>query len=286
MWLLSYWIFPLISACVWLGMLLAMFIDWEAIGHPIYPSMEKGQTIAYISDVGAEGLKPLFIAGCVVTTVFLDLSFASERWLRHKGVLARNIEKWERIFSICSIVAALAGTLGLILLSIFDTLRHHHLHDAFLCLFIAGYVVSAIFICAEYQRLGIHYRNHRVLRISFWIKLAFILVEVAMAIGFGVCNTTGHRNAAAVLEWLIALIFTFYVLSFLIDLLPSVRTKHHIPQGLQSAEMGKTGPMMGEGDMSGDPLTHDSQGDNAGRYFANGNANPVAKPEPIAGHNF
>jgi hypothetical protein len=46
MWLLSYWIFPLISACVWLGMLLAMFIDWEAIGHPIYPSMEKGQTIA------------------------------------------------------------------------------------------------------------------------------------------------------------------------------------------------------------------------------------------------
>jgi hypothetical protein len=85
--------------------------------------------------VGAEGLKPLFIAGCVVTTVFLDLSFASERWLRHKGVLARNIEKWERIFSICSIVAALAGTLGLILLSIFDTVRHHHLHDAFLCLF-------------------------------------------------------------------------------------------------------------------------------------------------------
>jgi hypothetical protein len=125
-----------------------------------------------------------------------------------------------------------------------------------------------------------------VLRISFWIKLAFILVEVAMAIGFGVCNTTGHRNAAAVLEWLIALIFTFYVLSFLIDLLPSVRTKHHIPQGLQSAEMGKTGPMMGEGDISGDPLTHDSQGDNAGRYFANENANPVAKPEPIAGHNF
>lgn len=50
---------------------------------------------------------------------------------------------------------ALVGTCGLILLSIFDTWRHPHLHDIFLLLFIVGYVVSAIFICAEYQRLGI-----------------------------------------------------------------------------------------------------------------------------------
>lgn len=41
----------------------------------------------------------------------------------------------------------------------------------------AGYIISAIFICAEYQRLGIHFREHRVLRASFWLKLAFILVE-------------------------------------------------------------------------------------------------------------
>ena len=46
-----------------------------------------------------------------------------------------------------------------------------------------GYVVSAIFICAEYQRLGIHFRQFRILRISFWIKLVFVLLEVALAIG-------------------------------------------------------------------------------------------------------
>jgi hypothetical protein len=45
-----------------------------------------------------------------------------------------------------------------------------------------GYIISAIFICWEYQRLGIHYRQHRILRISFWIKLFFILFEVALAI--------------------------------------------------------------------------------------------------------
>lgn len=46
-----------------------------------------------------------------------------------------------------------------------------------------GYVVSAIFICAEYQRLGIKYREHRVLRASFWIKLFFIFVEIILAVG-------------------------------------------------------------------------------------------------------
>ena len=46
-----------------------------------------------------------------------------------------------------------------------------------------GYIVSAIFTCWEYQRLGVKYRQHRILAASFWIKLAFILVEFVLAIG-------------------------------------------------------------------------------------------------------
>ncbi|KAA6416046.1 MAG: FK506 suppressor Sfk1 [Lasallia pustulata] len=239
MWYLSFWIFPLISAFTWLGMLLAMFIVWEVKGHPHYASMSTKQHIAYISDIGAQGLKPLFIAGCCVTTIFLDLSFLSERWLRHKGQLARNTGVAEKWLSALSIVFAIAGTCGLILLSIFDTLRHPHLHDGFLLLFIAGYLLSAVFICAEYQRLGVHFREHRILRISFWVKLAFILVEVAIAVAFAVTNfTNGTENVAAVLEWVVALIFTFYVLTFFIDLLPAVRNKHHTGSGAPQVEMG------------------------------------------------
>lgn len=81
------------------GMLLAMFIVWELEGHPHYASMGANQKIAYISDIGAQGLKPLFIAGCVVTTIFLDLSFASERWLRHTGRLAKNLGMAEKVLS-------------------------------------------------------------------------------------------------------------------------------------------------------------------------------------------
>lgn len=208
-------------------MLLAMLITWTTEGSPHYPSMDPSQNIAYISDVGAQGLKPLFIAMSAVTVVSFDLAFILERWLRHTGRLAHNTSLTQKILSFLSIIAAIAGAAGLILLSIFDTLRHPHLHDGFLVLFIAGYIVSAIFICAEYQRLGIHFRQHSILRYSFWIKLFFILVEIAMAIAFGVCQNQGKYNAAAVLEWVIALIFFFYVLSFFIDFMPAVRTKHH-----------------------------------------------------------
>ena len=194
---------------------------WVGSGSPHYISMESTQNIAYISDVGATKLQPLFIAGSVVTTLFLDASFLADRWLRHKGTLVPNTSLAEKILSVIAILGSVVGTVGLICLSIFDTVRHTMLHDIFLALFIIGYVVSAIFLCAEYQRLGAKHRQHRILRLSFWVKLAFVLIEIALAVVFGVTNRS-QRNVAAVTEWVIALIYTFWVLSFLIDLLPAV----------------------------------------------------------------
>ena len=194
--------------------------------YTVYPSMSGGQTIAYISDVGAQELKPLFITGSVITTVFFDISFLSDRWLRHKGRLVPNTTVGEKVLSGLTIFCALIGTVGLILLSIFDTARHPKLHNLFLGLFIIGYLLSAIFICWEYQRLGIRHREHRILRISFWIKLAFVLITICLAIPFVVLTSRGTYNPAAILEWVIALVFSFYVFSFYVDLYPAVHTKH------------------------------------------------------------
>lgn len=188
--------------------------------------MNNGQTIAYISDVGAQELKPLFITGSVITTVLFDISFLSDRWLRHKGRLVPNTTIGEKVLSGLTIFCALIGTVGLILLSIFDTARHPKLHDLFLGFFIVGYLLSAIFICWEYQRLGIRQREHRVLRVSFWIKLAFVLIIICLAIPFVVLTARGDYNPAAILEWVIAVVFSFYVFSFYVDLYPAVYTKH------------------------------------------------------------
>jgi hypothetical protein len=58
------------------------------------------------------------------------------------------------------------------------------------------------------------------------LKLAFILVEIVLAIAFAACNFRKLYNAAAVLEWAVSFIFTFYIFSFFIDLLPAAHTKH------------------------------------------------------------
>ncbi|KAI9898213.1 hypothetical protein N3K66_006573 [Trichothecium roseum] len=225
---ISYYWFPVFSSVVWLGMLLGMLLWWVVDEKKRFLSdMEAGMTLPYISDIGAYELKPLFIAGSCVVTLSFDVSFFAERWLRHNGRLVPNRSRAEKVLVVLSIAFALVGTAGLILLSIFDTLRYPTLHDLFLLLFIGGYLISAIFICWEYQRLGIKNREHRHLRISFWIKLAFIIAEVALAVAFGVLTFRDHKDVAAYIEWVIAFVFTFYVLSYVVDLYPATRTKEY-----------------------------------------------------------
>jgi hypothetical protein len=81
------------------------------------------------------------------------------------------------------------------------------------------------------------HREHRVLRRSFYIKLAFVVVEILLAIAFVACTFKGRYNPGAVLEWVIAFIFSAYVFSFYVDLYPAAATK---PQ-LQVSAGGKSG---------------------------------------------
>jgi hypothetical protein len=137
-------------------MLLGMLLWWLVTVHRRrLPSVEPDMTLPYISDIGAFDLKPLFIAGACVTTVSFDLAFAAERWLRHRGRLVPNTSVSEKVLVGLTIVFAIVGTVGLVCLSIFDTYRHNSLHDIFLLLFIGGYMLSAVFTCWEYQRLGL-----------------------------------------------------------------------------------------------------------------------------------
>lgn len=269
MWFISYWVWPVFSAFVWLAMLITMLAVWSDEGFPRYESMDDTQNVAYISDIGAQGLKPLFISMSAVTVVSFDVVFIAERWLRHTGRLTPNTSIWQKIYSICSVIAAIAGAAGLILLAIFDTVHHPNLHNGFLVLFIGGYIISAIFVCWEYQRLGIHYRQHSILRYSFWIKLAFILLEVALAIAFGVLGNQKKYNAAAVMEWIIAFVFFFYVLSYFVDFLPALRTKHH--HSTETVDMVETG--LGDGAANGAQYFRGAPSNTATNGLTNGNAN-------------
>lgn len=90
----------------------------------------------YISTLGATGWgKPLFITGSAVMVVCFNTTFVAERWLRHKGRLTMNYSNWEKFLSVMATLFAMAGGVGLILLTIFDTRRFPRTHQAMLALF-------------------------------------------------------------------------------------------------------------------------------------------------------
>lgn len=70
-----------------------------------------------------------------ISVVTFTAAFVLERWLRHRGHLTRNTTTAQKVFSVLSIVGAIAGAAGLILLAVFDTVRHTRLHNAFLAVF-------------------------------------------------------------------------------------------------------------------------------------------------------
>jgi hypothetical protein len=214
----QHWVYvwiPAFGATVWFGMLLAMLITWLAQGRPKYVSQDG--KIAYISDVGADILKPLFVTGCVITGISFFLSLVIERWLRHSGRLIPNMRRRERVFSSLAILGSFLGGCGLILLSIFDTKRFTSLHRVFLLVFIVGVGLSAIFTVIEYRWISKDFVELRKLKIAYIVKgiIASILILLAIAFAVALFKAT---DVGAVLEWTISFGYTFYLLTFFYDL--------------------------------------------------------------------
>nr|GAT50192.1 predicted protein [Mycena chlorophos] len=211
------WI-PVCSAVVWFGTILALLATWLAEGgtHRTRYSSQQ-ESIAYISDVGADFLKPLFVTGCVITALTFFLSLVIERYLRHSGRLVPTMRRRQEVYGVLATVGAFIGGAGLILLSVFDTKRFPHLHRVFLLVFMAGVAISALFTVVEYRWLSKDYEFLRELRIAYVVKGVFVLVLVALAIAFGVLLET-NLNAGAVVEWTISFLFTFYLLTYYYDL--------------------------------------------------------------------
>ncbi|OCH94402.1 hypothetical protein OBBRIDRAFT_722884 [Obba rivulosa] len=208
------WI-PAFGAFVWFGTLWAMLITWLAQGKPKYVTQQG--SIAYISDIGASFLKPLFIVCCCITGVTFFISLTIERWLRHTGRLIPDMRRRERFLGRLAVFSSLVGCAGLILLSIFDTGRHPSLHRVFLLVFIIGVGLSAIFTIAEYRWISHDFTEIRKLRFAYIMKGSIAGILILCAIAFAITLYTAP-NVGAVLEWVIAFGYTFYLLTFVYDL--------------------------------------------------------------------
>jgi len=192
-----------------------MLITWLAQGPPHYVSQDG--SIAYISDVGADILKPLFVTGASITAVGFFLSLVIERWLRHAGRLLPDMRQRERVLSILAILGSFIGGLGLILLSVFDTKRFPSAHQAFLLVFIVGVGLSAIFTIMEFRWISKDYVELRKLKLAYMMKGVIASILIILAIAFAI-TLFKAKDVGAVLEWTIAFGYTFYLLTFFYDL--------------------------------------------------------------------
>lgn len=100
-----------------------------------------------------------------------------------------------------SIISGAIGAAGLILLSIFDTVRHPPLHSIFLLVFMLGIVLSALFTTLEYRRLGKAFIERIFLKLSYRFKQAVVVLEVCLSVAFGAATISGASDPGAILEW-------------------------------------------------------------------------------------
>ncbi|KAG8801599.1 hypothetical protein FRC17_006605 [Serendipita sp. 399] len=216
-----YYKLPLVAAITWFLTLLILLIFWLSTGRPHYASQEGN--IAFISDVGADILKPLFVLGATITSLCFIGTLVSERLLQHSNRLLPAQRKSEIRLSYSAIGGSVLGGLGLILLSGFDTMRYTTLHRVFLFVFMLGIVLSGIFTVIEYRFLSKSYDSYHKIRRSYIAKGIICVVLVALAILFTTFLSMGRSvragmDVASVLEWVIGFGFTLYLLTFWYDL--------------------------------------------------------------------
>ncbi|OJT07199.1 hypothetical protein TRAPUB_1929 [Trametes pubescens] len=187
---------------------------WAVSGGQTSDVYTQDGNIAYISDVGADILKPLFIVGCTITGLSFFLSSAIERTLRHQGRLVANMRRRERILASLAVFFAFVGMCGLILLSIFDTKRFTKQHRVFLLVFIVGVGMSAIFTVIEYRWLSHDFVELRKLKTLYIVKGIIAAILIILAIAFAITLFEAIDPG----EWTISFGFTFYLLTFFFDL--------------------------------------------------------------------
>ncbi|KAL9073809.1 MAG: hypothetical protein Q9161_002641 [Pseudevernia consocians] len=78
---------PLVSGTVWVTTLLALLIYWLSEGRPRYPG-QANPYVAFISDIGAFRLQPLFISGGVIASLTLTGTIVSVHVARRERRLA------------------------------------------------------------------------------------------------------------------------------------------------------------------------------------------------------
>lgn len=81
------------------------------------------------------------------------------------------------------------------------------------------------------------------------------------SLAFGVLGDKVEYNRAAILEWTISLIYILYILSFIMDFLPAVHSKHNrFPDIREMGQHEVNGPSVSGGPVYSETFSNNSDG--------------------------
>ena len=211
---------PLICGTSWIITLLSLLIFWLAEGRPRYPGQIN--PVAFISDIGAFDLQPLFITGGIISSLTLTATIISVHYARRERRLSTQepgdeqpqFEKWVSILACVFDVAACPCR---ICITLFNNHAHPSLHHTFLFLTLAGTALSCI--CTAFVLWTEMWegpaKGSKLLRRSCVFSNSLLVVEVLLGSTFTGLIWTGQSKSAGFFEWAMAFVFTFYFWAFI-----------------------------------------------------------------------
>lgn len=139
------WLFALTAGGAWGFTLSILLIFWLAKGQPTYPG-QSNPYVAFISDIAAFELKPVFITGCIVTAATYCITIWSVNHIRYapNGYAFTDDARWRKNLSSIGVLVGLEAGVSLFLLTIFDTVRAPERHQILLLCAFGGLGLSAV----------------------------------------------------------------------------------------------------------------------------------------------
>ena len=235
-----YFVIPIITFALWCACIFGLLGLWGADGFPKYVNTDA--TVVFISDVGAQH-HTYFIIFAVLSAAFYMLTTLVERHLRHQRRIPGSVRKRQTVLDVFSVIFAIIGAIGLILLSIFDDIEYPNVHWSMTVVFVAGVALSVLMQTLQIFSLSASHDDElwhlRAMAIVKSVILGIALAVLIVFIGcYAACSGDVQDNnsqcnrvvsAAGVAEWLLAFLLSLFFLSYIVDFWPA---KKHADFGL------------------------------------------------------
>ncbi|KAF2445450.1 hypothetical protein P171DRAFT_520236 [Karstenula rhodostoma CBS 690.94] len=209
------WLLPCIAGTAWFLTLAVMLLTWVGRGCPRYPG-QQNPYIAFISDIAAFQLKPLFLVGSVTTAVGYTgtmLAVHSARYDRRMYSFFDDAA-WKKTASVAATCAGVVAGIGLVLLAVLDTFRFHAEHAVLLLVCFVGLAGSMVLTTVVWWEQAWKPTPFRGLRIYCAASAVIVFLDAGMGFAFYTLMQTEYWRVSGVLEWAMAFTGATYLWAF------------------------------------------------------------------------